>query len=201
MLSAAKYFRTNNRQVKGKMQISGTRLSVTLKAFILIIFTLVAFLSSVQAEQITAEQTTAEKLETLKKDVLSINRDLFILEEDLLFPASTQIAVYLSLDTGLFFALDNVKLKIDDKDITHHLYTRNDVDALKRGAIQKLFVGNLSSGNHQIVAVVIGMGPHNREYRKAVAFEFNKSSEAKALEVQLRDDTDKKQLRLNVVEW
>jgi hypothetical protein len=146
-------------------------------------------------------QTTAERLEALKKEVLSVNRDLFILEEDLLFPASTQVAVYLSVDIGQFFALDNIKLKIDDQDVTHYLYTKNDVDALYRGAIQKLYLGNLATGKHEIVAIVIGKGPRDREYRKAVSFEFNKSSDSKALEIQLRDSTEKHQLKLKVVEW
>lgn len=147
------------------------------------------------------EQTTAAKLEALKKEVLSVNRDLFILEEDLLFPASTQVAIYLSVDIGHFFALDNVKVKIDDKDVTHYLYTKSDVDALYRGAIQKLYLGNVSTGKHEIVAIVIGTGPRNREYRRAVAFDFDKGSEAKALEIQLRDDTQKQQPRLEIVEW
>ena len=146
-------------------------------------------------------QTTAAKLEALKKEVLSVNRDLFILEEDLLFPASTQVAIYLSVDVGQFFALDNVKIKIDDEDVTHYLYTKNDIDALHRGAIQKLYLDNLSTGNHQIVAIVIGIGPHNREYRKAISFDFEKDSEAKALEIQIRDDSSKLQPRLNIVEW
>lgn len=148
-----------------------------------------------------AEETTASQLESLKKEVLSVNRDLFILEEDLLFPASTQLAVYLSVDIGYFFDLDNVKIKIDDKDVSHHLYTKNDISALHRGAIQKLYLGNLSTGKHEIVAIVIGIGPHKREYRRAIAFEFEKGSEAKALEIQLRDDATKQQPRLNVVEW
>lgn len=146
-------------------------------------------------------RTTAEKLEDLKKDVLDVNRDLFILEEDLLFPASTQVAVYFSIDVGYFFSLDNVKLKIDDKQVTHYLYTKKDVDALYRGAIQKLHLGNVSTGEHELVAIVIGIGPHEREYRKAVTFKFTKETEAKALEIQIRDDEGKLQPRLSVVEW
>ena len=170
----------------------------TLKA---ILVGICVFGSSVVMSAEEGEETTAAKLESLKKEVLSVNRDLFILEEDLLFPASTQVAVYLSVDIGHFFALDNVKLKIDDKDVTHYLYTQNDVNALYRGAIQKLYLGNLSTGKHEVVAIVIGIGPHNREYRRAIAFDFEKGSEAKSLEIQLRDDTTKQQPRLNIVEW
>src|SRR5580698_2313090 len=34
----------------------------------------------------------------LKKEVLDLNKDLFLLEEELLFPANTQVAVFVSLD-------------------------------------------------------------------------------------------------------
>jgi len=146
-------------------------------------------------------RTTAEKLEDLKEEVLAVNRDLFILEEDLLFPASTQVAAYFSVDIGYFFSLDNIKVKIDDKQVTHYLYTEKDVDALYRGAIQKVYLGNVSTGEHEIVAILIGHGPRKRKYRIAVNYTFEKGTEAKALEIQLRDDTGKLQPKLNLVEW
>lgn len=157
--------------------------------------------SATPAEPVEDNRTTAEKLEDLKEDVLAVNRDLFILEEDLLFPASTQLATYFSVDIGYFFSLDNIKIKIDDEQVTHHLYTEKDVDALYRGAIQKVFVGNVSTGEHELVVILIGIGPHKREYRRALAFEFTKTTEAKAIEIQLRDDSGKLQPKLNVVEW
>jgi len=146
-------------------------------------------------------RTTAEKLEDLKEEVLAVNRDLFILEEDLLFPASTQLATYFSVDIGYFFSLDNIKVKIDDKQVSHFLYTEKDVNALYRGAIQKVYLGNVSTGEHEIVAVLIGHGPRKREYKVAVSAKFEKTTEAKAIEIQLRDDTGKLQPKLNVVEW
>lgn len=153
-----------------------------------------------QSEDID-NRSTSEKLEALKQDVIAVNRDLFILEEDLLFPASTQVALYFSVDIGYFFALDNLKLKIDDKQVTHHLYTDKDVDALYRGAIQKAYIGNINSGEHELVALIVGTGPHNRAYRKAISFTFEKTTGAKAIEIQLRDDSGKMQPTLNVVEW
>ncbi|PCI71549.1 MAG: hypothetical protein COB38_05530 [Gammaproteobacteria bacterium] len=94
-----------------------------------------------------------------------------------------------------------MKLKIDDKQVTHHLYTEKDVDALYRGAIQKAYIGNINSGKHELVALIVGTGPHNRSYRKAVSFTFQKATGAKAIEIQLRDDSGKMQPTLNVVEW
>ncbi len=157
--------------------------------------------STEQAEVVDDNRTTAEKLEDLKGEVLAVNRDLFILEEDLLFPASTQLAIYFSVDVGQFFSLDNIKVKIDDEQVSHYLYTDKDIKALHRGAIQKLHLDNISTGEHELVAILIGQGPRNREYRKAVSFTFEKGTEAKALEIQLRDDTGKLQPKLSVVEW
>ncbi len=154
-----------------------------------------------QKAEVVDSRTTAEKLEDLKSEVLAVNRDLFILEEDLLFPASTQVAAYLSVDVGFFFELDNIKIKIDDEQVTHFLYTQKDIKALHKGAIQKLYLGNISTGEHEIVAIVLGTGPRKREYRRAVSFKFNKDTDAKALEIQIRDDTGKLQPSLKVIEW
>ena len=92
------------------------------------------------------DTAVAERVEDLKKKVIRLNRDLFILEEDLLFPASTRIAVFLSVDTGKFLELDAVKLKVNDEIVASHLYTERQVKALERGGRQRLYVGNLKTG-------------------------------------------------------
>ena len=66
------------------------------------------------AETVTPESAAAptsppvldEEVQDLKAEVLNLNRELFLLEEELLFPANTQIAVFVSMDVGEFFALD-----------------------------------------------------------------------------------------------
>ena len=45
----------------------------------------------------------APELENLKEAVLTLNRDLLILEEELLYPASSQVAIYVSMDLGQYF--------------------------------------------------------------------------------------------------
>ncbi len=90
-----------------------------------------------------------EDTQSLKKDVVDLNRDLFVLEEELLFPANTQVAVYVSMDVGEFFGLDSISLKIDNKEVTNYLYTPREVDALLKGGVQRLYLGNLKVGNHE----------------------------------------------------
>ncbi|MFK8015999.1 MAG: AraC family transcriptional regulator [Gammaproteobacteria bacterium] len=137
----------------------------------------------------------------LKKELLALNRDLFILEEELLYPANTQVAVFVSLDVGEFFGLDSMELKLDGKNVSNYLYTEKEVDALHRGGVQRLFVGNLKAGEHELVAVLTGKGPHDRDYRRGTTLKFEKALGAKYLELQIRDSEKKLQPQFLVKEW
>jgi hypothetical protein len=141
------------------------------------------------------------RIQDLKKDVLDLNRDLFVLEEELLFPANTQLAVFLSVDVGAFFSLDSVELKIDNKTVTHYLYTERESAALQRGGVQRLYLGNLRSGKHELVATFIGKGSHERDYRRATSLVFEKQTEPKFIELQIRDKEQKLQPEFAVKEW
>ncbi|GAA5217519.1 hypothetical protein ACFSJ3_18420 [Corallincola platygyrae] len=147
------------------------------------------------------EQPLADKVEALKEQVVKLNRDLFILEEDLLFPATTQVTVYLSVDTGEFFKLDSVELKLDNERVAGYLYTDRQVSALHRGGIQRLFIGNLKAGKHELTAFFTGFGPDGREYRRGASLAFEKGTDAKVLELQVRDATETYQPEFKVVEW
>lgn len=140
-------------------------------------------------------------IEALKKEVLSLNRDLFILEEDLLFPANTQFSIFLSMDSGALFSLDSVQLKIDDKNIANHLYTERELAALKRGGVQRLYIGNLPSGEHEIIAIFTGIGPKGRDYRRGESIVIEKTTEPQFVEFQIKDDTGKEQPQFDVRVW
>jgi hypothetical protein len=145
-----------------------------------------------QASAIPDSDLAAE-METLKQALVNLNRDLFILEEDLLFPSSTQVAVYLSMDVGEYFKLDAVELKVDGKLATYYLYTDRQVNALYKGGVQRLFVGNINQGAREISAFFIGTGPENRAYKRAVTLEFDKDEEAATVELKIIDSTSKQQ--------
>jgi len=153
------------------------------------------------AAETAAEGSLDADIEALKKEVLSLNRDLFILEEDLLFPANTQFSVFLSMDSGRLFTLDSVQLKIDDKNIANHLYTERELAALKRGGVQRLYIGNLSSGEHEVVAIFTGIGPEGRDYRRGQTIVVEKTSEPQFIEFMIIDDTGKEQPRFDVRVW
>ncbi len=146
-------------------------------------------------------RTLDAKVQLLKKEVKSLNRDLFILEEELLFPSSTQLAVFVSIDVGNFFRLDSIQLKIDNKIVANHLYTKRELGALERGGVQRLYLGNVKSGEHELIAIFSGPGPNNREYRRGTTLKFNKSSAAKFMELKIIDSSGKLQPEFAVKEW
>ena len=129
------------------------------------------------------------EMEDVKKALVGLKRDLVILEEDLLFPASSQVSVFLSMDVGEFFGLDAVTLKLNGKEVTHHLYTQKQIDALNRGGVQKLFVGNVRQGNNRVTAFFTGVGPQGRDYRRATTVEFDKGFEPTFIELAITDET------------
>lgn len=141
------------------------------------------------------------EVQDLKSAVLDLNRELFMLEEELLYPANTQIAVFLSMDIGEFFALDSVQLEVDGKEVSNYLYTEREVAALHRGGVQRLFLGNLKAGKHEIVAFFTGVGPHGRDYRRGATVDFDKGIGAKFVELQISDRVSKQQPEFFVTEW
>jgi hypothetical protein len=163
--------------------------------------------ASAAAAPVAASPAAAETrgldqdIQDLKKDVVDLNRDLFVLEEELLFPANTQVAVFVSMDVGEFFALDSVELKIDQKQVANYLYTPREAQALLKGGVQRLYLGNLKVGDHELVAVFNGKGPNERDYQRGAQLRFDKGIGAKYLELKITDRQRKHQPEFEIVDW
>jgi hypothetical protein len=142
-----------------------------------------------------------QEVQGLKKDVVDLNRELFVLEEELLFPANTQVAVFISMDVGDFFALDSVTLKIDQKEVINYLYTPREVEALLKGGVHRLYLGNLKVGKHELVAFFSGKGPNDRDYKRGATLKFEKGIGAKYLELKINDRQRKQQPEFEVKDW
>ena len=142
-----------------------------------------------------------QDVQDLKKEVLDLNRDLFLLEEELLFPANSQVAFFISMDVGEYFELDSINLKIDGKEVANYLYTEREVGALIRGGVHRAHMANLKTGEHELVAVFTGQGPHTRDYRRGAAITFSKGIGAKYLELKITDRVKKQQPEFVIREW
>ena len=142
-----------------------------------------------------------DRIQAAKADVIQLNRDLLVLEEELLFPANTQVAVFVSMDVGELFALDSVQIRLDDKLVSTYLYTPLEISALHRGGVQRVYLGNLKAGNHEIVAFFTGKGPHDRDYKRGTTIKFEKTTEPKYIELQIKDVQQKLQPEFDVKIW
>jgi hypothetical protein len=142
-----------------------------------------------------------ETVQDLKKDVVDLNKELFVLEEELLFPANTQVAVFVSMDIGEFFALDSLSLKIDNKEVANYLYTPREAEALLKGGVHRVYLGNLKVGEHQLVAFFEGKGPNDRDYKRGANLKFEKGVGAKYLELKITDRQRKAQPEFAIKDW
>jgi hypothetical protein len=141
------------------------------------------------------------RVQDVKSDVIKLNRDLLVLEEELLFPANTQVALFVSMDVGKLFELDSVQVKLDDKVVAAYLYTPLEVQALHRGGVQRVWLGNLRTGEHELVAFFTGKGPHDRDYKRGATVKFEKGTEAKYIELRIQDAMGKLQPEFDVKLW
>jgi hypothetical protein len=146
-------------------------------------------------------KTLDQEVQGMKKEVIDLNKDLFVLQEELLFPANTQVAVYVSMDVGAFFALDSVTLKIDNKEVKNYLYTAREAEALLKGGVQEIYLGNLKVGKHELVAFFTGKGPVERGYKRGATITFDKGVGAKYLELKITDRVSKHQPEFKIKDW
>ena len=160
-------------------------------------------MSAEAAESESREQFRSldKDVQTLKKEVLDLNRDLFLLEEELLFPANSQVAFFISMDVGEYFELDSVNIKIDGKEVANYLYTPREADALVRGGVHRVHMANLKTGDHELIAIFTGKGPHVRDYRRGATMTFDKGIGAKYLELEITDRVRKQQPEFVIKEW
>lgn len=162
---------------------------------------LVVLSASALAVEPESAQPLQQEMAQLKQQVIQLNRELFLLEQALLFPPETQLSVFMSIDTGQFMQIDSVQLLLDDEPVGGHLYTPTQLEALKRGAIQPLLQLNVEDGTHQLTAIFVGKGPDNRDYRRAVNYRFEKKAESVLLELQVNDRSSNYQPEFVIQPW
>ena len=105
------------------------------------------------------------------------------------------------MDVGEFFQLDSVEVKIDGKQVADYLYTRREVEALIRGGVQRIHIGNLRTGEHELVALFTGKGPHGRDYKRGATLSINKGLGPKYVELRIVDQTNNYQPEFDIKEW
>jgi hypothetical protein len=138
-------------------------------------------------QEISREQIKGldEQVQEIKSDVLSIAAELNQLEEKLLYPSNTQVAVFVSLASGETFRLDSVEIQLDGKPVAHHLYTYKELEALQKGGVQRIYAGNVRSGEHDLRVSVIGKTGGGTDFEKSKRFTVIKDVGPRIVEISL----------------
>lgn len=130
------------------------------------------------------------QVQEIKSDVLDIASELNNLEERLLYPSNTQLAVFVALDDAQEFRLDAVKVEIDDELATHHIYSFQELEALRKGGVQRVYTGNVVTGAHELRVTMLGKRKNGEDFEMTDSFTFAKEVKPKTLGVTLAGPDD-----------
>jgi hypothetical protein len=139
------------------------------------------------AQDVSREQMQGldEQVQEIKSDVLGIAAELGRLEEKLLYPSSTQVAVFVSLAEGESFRLDSVQIQIDGAPVARHLYGFKELEALQKGGVQRIYTGNVATGEHRLQVSLTGKLPDGKDVAATESFAFSKDVEPKLVGITL----------------
>lgn len=142
-----------------------------------------------------------KEAEALKKQLISLNSELYQFEEDLLYPANTQLGVFLSMASDSSFKLDSIEIRLDDKLVTSYIYKENEISSLKNGGIQRLYLGSLADGRHKLTARFNGQGANNQYFRRKKALPFTKEQSAKFIQLVVTESKTNNEPLFKVKSW
>ncbi len=142
----------------------------------------VAYGQDISKEQIKGLD---EQVQEIKSDVLGIATELNQLEEKLLYPSNTQVAVFVSLASGETFRLDSVEIQLDGEPVAYHLYSFKELEALRKGGVQRIYTGNVRSGGHDLQVLVLGKTEGGTDFEKSGRFKIDKDVGPKIVEISL----------------
>jgi hypothetical protein len=131
-----------------------------------------------------------EQVQEVKSDVLGIAAELSHLEERLLYPSNTQVSVFVSLAEGETLQLDSVQVQIDGALVAHHIYSFKELEALQKGGVQRIYTGNIPTGEHQLEVAVAGKLSSSGDFSESETFSFSKDVEPKLVGITLGGSGD-----------
>ncbi len=152
-----------------------------------LLLALFAFSAISSAAEVSKEQIKGldEQVQDIKKDVLGISAELNLLEEKLLYPSNTQVSLFISLSGEHKFRLDSVEIELDGKTVAHHIYSFKELEALQAGGMQRIYTGNVRTGEHQLKVGFIGKSVAGNEHRKVENYTFKKRAAPGLIEIRL----------------
>ena len=143
------------------------------------------------AEEVSKEQMKGldEQVQDIKTDVLGMAVELNQLEEKLLYPSDTQVAVFVSLGGGEKFRLDSLEVELGGRPVATHLYSFKELEALRQGGVQRIYTGNLRTGEQALKVTMTGKSTAGADVRRTQSFKVVKDVGPKIVEITLASQT------------
>jgi len=143
------------------------------------------------AEEVSREQIKGldEQVQEIKSDVLSIAAELNELEEKLLYPTHTQVALFVSLAPDEKITVDSLGIQLAGKPVAHHLYTFKELEALRRGGVQRIYTGNIQTGEHEMQVTLIGKSGGGSDFKTTEMFKIHKDVGPRIVEIILAHES------------
>lgn len=133
----------------------------------------------------TPVQSLDEQVQEVKSDVLAIAAELGNLEEKLLYPSDTQLAVFVSLAKGEPLEVDSARISLDGQLVAQHVYSFKELQALAKGGVQRIHTGNVRSGGHQLEVAIAGRRGGDQPFDLVERFDFSKEVGPKRIGIRL----------------
>jgi hypothetical protein len=134
-------------------------------------------------EEISSDQRQMrgldEQIQEIKSDALRMSAELSQLEEKLLYPSGTQVAIFVALTKDDTMRLDAVRIQIDGQLVAHYIYSAKELQALRKGGVQRIYVGNVATGDHNLDVLVDGKLEGGADFSRTGQFTFRKEVKPK----------------------
>jgi len=91
------------------------------------------------------------------------------------------VSVFVALAEDEDFRLDSVQIEINGELATHYIYSFKELEALQKGGIQRIYTGNMKTGEHQLNVTIMGKLKSGKDFSESDSFVFSKGIEPQAL--------------------
>jgi hypothetical protein len=130
-------------------------------------------------------------LDAVRRSYVELRRDALVADPAALLPAATAVAVYVSIDPRTQATLDGVSLQINGELVREQRYSDVQVGALRRGAMNRLFVGALPPGISTLVATFQGTRRDGKPYSQSAHLELAAAQVPQYVQLELGHTTTK----------
>ncbi len=141
------------------------------------------------------------EVQAIKQEMLDINRDLSLLEGELLYPPEHRLTVFLSVGSATTMDLDVLKIDLNGKSLVHHEYSDAEMEALRKGGVHKAYIGSIEKGEHVLQAQLSGTGRRDQVFDIVDSATFTKRQGTRYVELLVSESTLRGVPRLTIQSW